>query len=138
MHATAATAVLASNSPGSGRSSSRRIDESLVLGAHLEIVFGQKAGLARGVAHEDPAFLVTLDKALVVASDTIAHIYKVEFFLVKDVTVFGGKFQQMFREAFVVQLLLEGVVERGVAKIILAVKNKKLFELLKTKRKESS
>jgi hypothetical protein len=104
-------------------------DESFITHALLEIIFGQKSGLASSVSHEDTALLGALNKALVVASDAITNRDKTELFFVKDVPVFRGEFQQLFREAIVVLLLLEGVVECRVAEILLAVGNEELLKL---------
>ena len=49
--------------------------------------------------------------------------------LVEDVAALGGQLQQPLREAVVVLLLLGGVVQGGVAKVLVAVGDEEFFEL---------
>ena len=93
---------------------SGHINGGLLAGALLEVVVGDQAGLASGVANHDAALLETLDVALVVAADAVADGHEGELVLV-DVAAVGGQLQEAFGEAVVVLLLLNGVVQGGVA-----------------------
>lgn len=105
------------------------IDGSLLAGTLLEVVVGDQASLAGGVADDDAALLKTLDVALVVAADTIADGHEGELVLVEDVAAVGGQLEEPFGEAVVVLLLLDGVVQGGVAQVLVTVGDEELFEL---------
>ena len=67
------------------------IDGGLLAGTLLEVVVGDQAGLAGGVADDDAALLETLDVAFVVAADAIADGHEGELVLVEDVAAVGGQ-----------------------------------------------
>ena len=106
------------------------IDGGLLAGAPLKVVVGNQPGLAGGVADHNAALLETLDVALVVAPDAIADGDEGELVLVEDVAAVGGQLQEALGEAVVVLLLLDGVVQGGVTKVLVAVGDEELFELL--------
>ena len=96
----------------------------------FQIIFREKTRLARGISHEDASLLGRLDVGLVVAPDAIADGDEGELVLVEDVAAVGGQLQEPFGEAVVVLLLLDGVVQGGVTKVLVAVGDEELFELL--------
>ena len=106
------------------------IDGGLLAGTLLEVVVGDQAGLAGGVADDDAALLKALDIALVVAADPIADGHEGELVLVEDVAAVGGQLQEALGEAVVVLLLLDGVVQGGVTEVLVAVGDEEFFELL--------
>mmetsp|Transcript_20943 Transcript_20943/g.59770 ORF Transcript_20943/g.59770 Transcript_20943/m.59770 type:complete len:580 (-) Transcript_20943:211-1950(-) len=103
-------------------------DVAFLLRASLQVLLRQQPGLARGVADDDAALLGRLHVGLEVAADAIADGHEGKVGLVKDVPVLGGKIQQEFRQAVVVLLLLDGVVEGGVTQVLLAVGDEEGFE----------
>ena len=105
------------------------VDGRLLAGALLEVVVGNQPGLAGGIADDDAPLLEALDVGLVVAADAVADGNEGELVLVEDVAALGGQLQQPLREAVVVLLLLDGVVQGGVAKVLVAVGDEEFFEL---------
>ena len=106
------------------------IDGGLLAGALLKVVVGNQPGLAGGVADHNAALLETLDVGLVVAPDAIADGHEGELVLVEDVAAVGGQLQEPLGEAVVVLLLLDGVVQGGVAQVLVTVGDEELFELM--------
>lgn len=104
-------------------------DGRLLAGTLLEVVVGNQPGLAGGVPDDDAPLLEALDVALVVAPDAVADGNEGELVLVEDVAALGGQLQQPLREAVVVLLLLSGVVQGGVAKVLVTVGNEEFLEL---------
>ena len=99
-----------------------------MLGTFLKFFLRQESRLASGIANNDPSLLGRLHVGLEVTSDAVSDRNKVELLFIKDVSVFGSKFQQALSELVVVLLLLEGVVERRVAEVFLSIGHEKGFE----------
>jgi len=106
------------------------IDGSLLAGALLEVIVGDQTGLAGRVANHDAALLQTLNVALVVATDPVADGNEGEFVFIERIAAVGGQLQKPFGEAVVVLLLLDGVVQGRVAKVLVTIGDEKLLELL--------
>mmetsp|Transcript_10051 Transcript_10051/g.27538 ORF Transcript_10051/g.27538 Transcript_10051/m.27538 type:complete len:248 (+) Transcript_10051:1243-1986(+) len=96
-------------------------DVSLLLSALLEIFLGEQSRLAGGIADDDASLLGGLDVGLEVAADPVSDGDEGEVSVVEDVSVIGGELQEPLREAVVVLLLLDRVVECGMAEVLFAV-----------------
>lgn len=108
----------------------RRHDDIAIIHTQFhELVLRQKTRLASGIAEQDAALLGRLDKALVVASDSVADRDKVKVRLVKDIPVLRREFQKALRQAIVVRLLLDRVIERRVFEVLFTIGNEEMLEL---------
>jgi hypothetical protein len=112
-------------------------DASCNAGALLQLFFGKESSFASGITDNDTAFLGRLNVGLEVTPDAISHRHKRKFFLVKDVAMLGSQLEESFREAIVVLLLLDRVVECRMSEVLFAIGNQKGFELKQVPTNES-
>jgi len=96
-----------------------------------QLLICQQSSLTSGVTHENSSFLGRLDHRLVVAANSVADRDKLEFALIKHVSMICSKLQESFCQLVVVLLLLDSVVESRVAQVLFAIGNKELFKLYK-------
>jgi hypothetical protein len=93
----------------------RHDDASRLPGTALNVVLGEKTSLASGITNHDPSFFRGLHVGLEVTANAISDRDERECFVVKYIPVVGSQFQESFGELVVVVLLLNGVIESGMA-----------------------
>ena len=93
----------------------RHDDPSGLTGTALDIVLREQTCLASRIANHDTSFLGGLYVGLEVTPNAISNRYKRECLVVKYIPVVGSQFQESFGELVVVVLLLNGVIESGMA-----------------------
>ena len=94
-----------------------------------KIIVLDEPGFSSRVSHENAALLGRLYVGLVVTPNAISHRDKGELGSVKEVSVFGGKVQELVGQAIVILLLLYCIVEGRVTQVLLAIRNEELFQL---------
>ena len=98
--------------------------------SHFQLFFINETSLSCRVSHQDTPLLGGLDVGFEVATDSIANRHIREIARVKEVAMKSRQLQEFICEPVIVLLLLHGVVESRVTKVLLAVRNQETFELI--------
>lgn len=96
-------------------------DLAFLFGAPFEVFLGKQPRFPGSISYDYTTLLCGLDVTLEVAADTISDRDEAELGFVEHVPMFRGKLEQTLGEPVVVLLLLHGVVEGRVPKVLCSV-----------------